>query len=172
MIGAKVWETRSWPTKHRGLLAIHASKNWHAGNTVFELSSLGADRPKFRPCFDRYFEEDWNDYYGDLAFGGIVSIVRLRGCYPTEVVLPGLQRCLDSNDARLRMFAEEQIAFGNFQPGRWAWLLEPVIEIRYSMVVRGYQGLWTLPKPVELWLRSASAGAGVYLTDGHKLLAA
>ena len=67
-IGEKVVENRTWPTRYRGPLLIHAGKSraWLDEESV-----------------------DWPD--GDLAFGAVVAVARLADCKRFEALPPELQ---------------------------------------------------------------------------------
>ena len=64
--GTKRYETRSWPTSYRGLLAIHASKN----REETEYSGIAQDGP----------------------FGAIVAVGRLVGCHRAEEIRDSLSK--------------------------------------------------------------------------------
>ena len=59
-------ENRSWPTSHRGLLAIHASK------TMVEMSADLASYGVSMPSRD------------DMPFGAIIGTVEVVDCVPIE----------------------------------------------------------------------------------------
>lgn len=161
-IGAKQIETRSWPTKHRGLLAIHAGMDMTASEPL--VIDSNAKRPKFYEPFNRYLKPSWDSLFSDLAYGGLVAIVRLTGCFPAEHASNRLCDLMRRGSREVRRWAEEQLYFGNYRPGRWAWALEPIVDItRSGIYARGYQGLWTLPPAIEFQVLTACAGAGCYL---------
>jgi hypothetical protein len=72
--GGKGVENRSWPTKYRGPLLIHAGVS---------RQSLSIETP-----------DDWQKRYGvrfrpeDLAFGTVLGVVDLVDCVPVELVDP------------------------------------------------------------------------------------
>ncbi len=68
--GGKPWEFRSWPTRHRGLLAIHAGRCF--GGRQRRLCS----EPAIKPLLDAA----GFDNPGDLPFGGILGMVRVIEC--------------------------------------------------------------------------------------------
>ena len=103
-------ETRHWPTKFRGLVAIHAAKKWDA-----ETRAAYAD-----PCCQRV-----RDTYGEKPpLGGIVALTIITGCQPTE----SFQQVWNFAGTR-----EEQL--GNYAPGRYAFTtagtkrVEPMIPL-------------------------------------------
>jgi hypothetical protein len=103
VLGAKKIETRSWTTRHRGDLLIHASKG-RSGALLCQ-----------EPPFTKYISD-----FNTLPFGAIIGKVYLQ-----EVVPIG---SLAFSDAYINALALEERAFGDYTPGRYAWLLcEPVI---------------------------------------------
>lgn len=118
-IGAKKNETRSWSTEYRGWLAIHASKG---GLRIGEMSSLMSN-PIFQVALKGV----------KLASGEIVAIVRLVDCVPTESLL-----CLSPRHPRL---TPEEEAFGDYAPGRFAWITTDVFRLPEPIPYRGRQGL-------------------------------
>lgn len=120
-IGAKHVETRSWQTPFRGPLAIHAAK-------VF-------------PPYARDFAEEILPYRSlfvhglrarDLPLGAIVATCRLVGCVRTELMWD---------------ISEQEREFGDYSPGRWAWVLEDIVRLPEPIPARGALGLWYWPGP-------------------------
>lgn len=138
-LGVKRWETRSWPTKYRGLLAIHATlassaeAKANASESEVVSSALTAaglgDRLNRRP----------------LPRGAIVGAVRLADVVQVE----------DTRGFRKRIAAhspdlEAELELGDFRPGRFAWRLEgPVRFFPEPIRARGSQGLWTLDEELS-----------------------
>lgn len=63
-----------------------------------------------------------------LPRGAIIAIVRLRDAMPTDRVRPGLEA-----------------AFGDYAPGRWAWITELVKKLDAPIPCWGHLGLWGIP---------------------------
>lgn len=116
--GLKQAETRSWSTRYRGPLLIHASKLLPpVGVQVWE--SLRAD-------FARVGLLDLRSP-GSFPRGAILGIVDLVSVVGVdEVDVPDLERAL-----------------GDYSPGRYAWLLERARALPEPLYVRGAQALWT-----------------------------
>lgn len=127
---AKIHETRSWPTRHRGPLAVHASKkvlhptDFNAEHFALVVDRLGLiDRSK--PANP---EEVVRRYYA-LPRGGIVGVVDIIDCVPTE---RGTHSVID-------------LQFGNWTAGRYAWRRSGEIRaLTEPVYCRGFQGIWTL----------------------------
>ena len=135
-IGAKAYETRSWATRYRGPMAIHASRRWTArtARQCYEepfftiLSRAGT----------RFPAKLWGPgaivpQFG-LAFGAVIAVADLVAVLPTEDVIPYLGR--------------DEVAFGDFSHDRFAWQYENVIRLDEPVPCTGRQGLFDLPAEV------------------------
>jgi activating signal cointegrator 1 len=126
-IGAKKFETRSRSTNYRGWVAIHAAKGFpdecrallNGDFFADALDEAGIDRDR-------------------LPLGEVLAVVNLTDCRRTE---------------RLSIFGEPQIllseqeeAFGNYAPGRFAYITEGVRRLRLPLAMRGFQSIpWRMP---------------------------
>lgn len=124
-------ETRSWKTKYRGLLAIHAAK-----------------RPLRTPEIELY-----NKAFCDLGlklpsprwalpFGEIVAVVELKACWQT----PGDDHFKTMLDVHGGV---HESLFGNYAKGRYAWITKMVYAVPYNETynVNGQRGLWDWEVP-------------------------
>ncbi|HET7325996.1 MAG TPA: hypothetical protein VFJ14_01785 [Nocardioidaceae bacterium] len=133
--GAKTIDTRSWRTNFRGPIAIHAAKR---------PIVLGRDPLWYG---DYYVAQGgtWlhnaSGYDAPMPFGAIVATARLVDCVPIyhlmqllhedfEAEWPNVQRNGDglalSPGTGAGTDISDQLPYGDFRPGRWAWLLEDV----------------------------------------------
>lgn len=117
VLGAKKFETRSWSTKYRGPLLIHASKKYAA-----EYQLLAKSEPFFTALLN-----------ADMATGKIIGVVDLVYCMKTIQAL----NCDLSKEERI---------FGDFSPGRFAWKLENPVAFDAPISARGSLGLWEFPE--------------------------
>lgn len=108
-MGLKQYETRSWATKHRGMMAIHAS--------IRPLSLQ-----------DRQLAEKY-DLVENLQYGKIVAIGVLEDC----VLI---------TDELIAQMPRQEIDFGDWRPGRYAWKIGSVQPIELAEKILGKQGLW------------------------------
>lgn len=155
-IGEKRFETRSWKTNYRGRIAIHASKAMTGEGRALvrdsELLHAAFERHKINPftgrmddayphpSFDSY---EWGglarDWPATLLFtksrGRVIAVGSIKDCIPTEEVF-----------RRYRVTVQER-RFGDFSPGRYAWLLEYVTYQIVPIAWKGGQGLWTFDYP-------------------------
>jgi len=117
-IGAKRFETRSWNTGYTGPLAIHAAKGYPKW-----ARQLADEHPLIARALARH------GYYAhNLPTGVIVATCRLNSTTPTGAALAfGL--------------SDEEIAFGDYGPDRWAWELRDARRI-IEVPATGALGLW------------------------------
>lgn len=119
--GAKRIETRHWPAP-RGLLgqriAIHATKT--------------------KDWLHMCEEEPFNLYVPDrarLPLGAIVATVVLDRC--REITY---EKALELEERNWH-----ELAFGNYEPGRFAWVLRDVLALAEPVPWKGSQGLFDVP---------------------------
>jgi hypothetical protein len=124
--GLKRHETRSWPSSHRGIVAIHAAKTIDMAGAPAALCHAGIG----------------SGWWEDCPRGAIVAIARLRRCVSTDDVFQDLTR------------ADE--ASGNYQAGRFAWELADVRPLDHAIPALGRQGLfnWSPPEDLDARLRA------------------
>jgi len=112
-IRAKQFETRSWPTNYRGPLAIHAAQRW--------------TREQRELCETEPFKSALTGY---LPFGRIVAVCNLVDCCTTDSIAAfGI--------------SPNELAFGDWTHGRFAWELTLVRQIQ-PIPCTGRQGFFTV----------------------------
>jgi activating signal cointegrator 1 len=123
-VGAKQIETRSWKTKWRGPLAIHAAKVMPGYAKDFLRDTVG-----------RYLfvSQDF-----ETPRGVIVAKAFLVGCVPTKT----LGRDMQILNFQHHVPLAQELLFGNYEEGRWAWLLRDVQRVDPPVPAIGHQGLW------------------------------
>ncbi|WP_447978113.1 ASCH domain-containing protein [Candidatus Nitrospira bockiana] len=136
--GEKQYETRSWGTRYRGPLAIHASRRW----PLKERSMC------WRLDFVRVLIRHGIEHPSDLPLGVILCVVEVQDVVRTEL-LCGL--------------SDQERAFGNYAPGRFAWQLGHVARLMRPLPCRGRQGLWDVPPEIEHALRGGEGREGARL---------
>lgn len=119
--GEKQYETRSWSTSHRGLLAIHAAKK-------FDSEIIGYCR-EFKHLLNRHGIVS----SGDLNLGCVLAIVRVVDCVPSDKLRP--------------LISEQERSLGGYDNGRYGWELKMVKRLEVPIPTRGYQGLWNWDAP-------------------------
>lgn len=128
--GAKKIETRSWPTNYRGPLAIHAAKTWN-----LELSGMLSYwhiQGGLAPLVGQPLDVTGNSWPGvkdeHLPRGCVIAVCQLVDCIPVDKLT--LEQ------------VEVEKHYGNFSPGRFAWMLDSVQALPDPVPTRGMQGLW------------------------------
>lgn len=149
-IGAKQIETRSWPTKHRGRIAIHAGMNQRNIGIDFWLANGGTAKPIHTALLDGgyipspAFAPHWTPNYPDdprpVPLGAIVATANLVDCVPIVHVDEPWRGAepYDADPDICVVYRDEavwhkvgdtvsdmhdQFPFGEWLSGRWAWLL-------------------------------------------------
>lgn len=149
-IGAKRIETRSWATAYRGPLAIHAAKGF----------ALGGKQGYISFCMTRLVYEA---LYGaglvcassavwdlmELPFGAVVAMCDLTACHCIPKAPVHFRRGV-SDDHPLASYPvvlppfqdDPERAFGDYTPGRYAWILNDVQPLSEPVPAKGALGLW------------------------------
>lgn len=152
LVAAQDWnwckrlETRSWSTNYRGPLAIHAGhglgyfKKYSAYRAFCEL-----------PMVARALALAGFTAAGQLPMGKIVAVCELVGCAP--IGDDAARASVASDDGRRSYVIPPyrdtpEWHYGDYSPGRYAWLLGAVRPLREPLPYRGAQGL--RPLPVEV----------------------
>lgn len=140
-IGAKKIETRSWSTPHRGWLAIHAAKG---------LGSVGGPSGLIDLCLSEPFQTALAKGGAglivpgsDLPLGAVVAVAHLHrvgriGRRGEDVILNGFDLPI----------VGDELAFGDYAPGRYGWALTSVWALAEPIPCRGALGLWDVPADV------------------------
>lgn len=144
-IGAKKIETRSWFTRYRGPLAIHAGKDKrfidHRSpyylcneqpfyNILMEHAALVAQRYISPLEISEHL----------MPRGAIIAICELADC--RQIPKPGYHT-LDGSSLWVPPNQDtNEFHFGDYTPGRWAWILNNVQALPDPVPARGSLGLW------------------------------
>lgn len=143
-LGWKRYETRSWGTSYRGSLAIHAAQGWTAADR--ELCNT----PPFGEALADYAIHNllgnWGVDPDALPRGAVLCLVNLIDCRQISAVSPAI-------DVRNKTYlhptalSDQERAFGNYEPGRWAWELGDVRSFQRPIPAKGTLGLWRWEPP-------------------------
>lgn len=133
--GAKTIETRSWRTNYRGPLAIHAAKR----KVICELIHYGS-------------MWGWRGALGlrdtgtifDIPFGAIIAVCELIDCRPTGTFTVDE---LDTHRGQGAYVWDERM-LGNFEPGRFGWILRGARPFPEPIPYRGRQGFFEIPDDI------------------------
>lgn len=168
--GVKWTETRSWSTKYRGPLAVAAAARkpdveMLEDGLAGELYRLHGD-----DCVAQWYQIGEEDYVapppeserwvlalapefvpGPMPLGAVVATCQLVDCVPIrdhhtdplerQVTVGHGTLCLDEPFC-LYEDMTDQLPYGNFAPGRYAWLLGDIKPLADPVAVKGRQGLW------------------------------
>lgn len=134
VIGLKTIETRGWSTEVRGRIAIHATKarSGYLGKGAARVRVDFAERFNFFVSdvgFGVKFAAAGVTDFEDLPFGAIVATVELADCVPVE-------------EMKRRGLAPAQAVWGDYSPGRFAWILRDVRAIPVPIPFHGAQGFF------------------------------
>jgi hypothetical protein len=134
--GAKIFETRSWYTPYKGPIAIHASKGTKDLDPFLLEVEMGFLAPGISDLA-RYACVEI-----ETLFSG-TGIANIRDLFPTGCVigmgeLVGVQR-VETLWGKLR---KSEMAFGNYDAGRWAWQLRDARLFKEPIPARGELSLW------------------------------
>lgn len=163
--GAKRIETRSWATDFRGRIAIHAAKG---------LGPVGGKRgfqeqcamPPFDSALDKHFEE----------CGAMVDPLRAANAIPLGAIvatadLVNVRRI----DMKLRAQVQAQtrtpneIEFGDYTSGRYAWFLENVTALPEPIYCNGALSLWDVPPEIVAQMTRAQIDLSGFRSGAAKL---
>lgn len=166
-LGVKRIETRSWSTRYRGRIAIHAAADIHM--SVNATLGIGTYRVWNEGgvvwWLDNRQRDPESDQYWPLPFGAVVATADLVDCVPMagysgnppyvfvggRLLRNGRHHPGHVLDRREREWGEDQLPYGDFAPGRWAWLLDDVTACD-PIPAKGRQGLWEWELPTSVRL--------------------
>ncbi|WP_270172749.1 ASCH domain-containing protein [Paenibacillus sp. SYP-B4298] len=124
----KVNETRSWPTRYRGPIAIHAGKR---------IDRAACEREPIKSVLASH------GYTADnLPTGAVVATATLAECYPINVGGVTFASTVDENGLILQEYTGNEFMFGNYEIGRYAWRLTDAQMLPEPIPAKGQQGLW------------------------------
>lgn len=131
--GKKRYETRSWKTNYRGEVLIHAGKK----DPLWGISAMG--------------KEAWAKVL--LAIGQYGDFNRFK-LFPTGEIIgkATLVDCIQIDKQMAKRIKEQYLdeyAFGDFTPGRYAWLMQDAVLFEKPIPASGKQGLWNAPDVVQ-----------------------
>lgn len=133
-LGLKRFETRSWDTGYRGPIAIHAAKR---KMTREEEAEYFLANPTMKGALNGAGVLSPND----LPYGAIIAVAILDRTHPTAMLSRSLSR--------------QEITFGDYTPGRYAWEFDGITAIPEPIPYTGRQGLYEIPRElVQEWISS------------------
>lgn len=136
--GFKLHETRGYPTKVRGAVALHASK-----------TLVRQVEPQLDLLCTLAFGADWREP-GVLPLGCVVAVADLTGCYRADHLAEGRPPLLPA-------IRECDWLSGNYADGRWGWRMDRVRALREPLPLKGKQGWFQWRPPADLAARLGPA---------------
>ena len=135
-IGAKRIETRSWGTDFRGPLAIHAAKG---------LGPVGGMRGLTEQCdvpvFARALRQmGHHEHENPLPRGAIIAVATLANVRRIDMKLRA--------EVQSQTVTPNEIEFGDYTSGRYAWILENVEALPEPIPCNGALSLWDIPSEI------------------------
>ncbi|MDB4876410.1 MAG: hypothetical protein JWM41_2856 [Gemmatimonadetes bacterium] len=148
--GAKSIETRSWRTEYRGRIAIHAAKGFPDDARYFVSASP--------------FQETLSAAMGlspvlasALPIASIIAVATLKDCFKFDA----RTAMLIEGRAITGRLPDHELAFGDYSPGRFGFVLADVVALREPVPARGMLNLWNIPHDVEAKITAQLAEMGV-----------
>jgi hypothetical protein len=145
-IGAKRIETRSWSTSYRGPLAIHAAKGYPQEARAITISNYPIAKALHNAGLVKL---------KDLPLGAIVATCELvkvveisqfirQQLFSFETADYDGTRCQLTGPELMCTIPpdEPELSFGDYTPGRYAWLLDNVQALETPIPAKGALGLW------------------------------
>ncbi len=126
--GLKRYETRSFKTNHRGLIAIHAGQQ---RQLLTREQKVILYLPEYKDD-----EELKKIRYGQYPLGAIVAVVEIKDCILMDEDFMGLQTPVE-------------LACGDWKVGRYAWELTNIRPVIKPYYVKGQQGIWFVTDEIE-----------------------
>jgi hypothetical protein len=154
-LGLRNVETRGWATRYHGPILLHASRR-DPDSAVARRDPLNGPAMAAIP------------HGNPLPCGAIAAVADLVDCVPMTNTWPENDgRHLLVSDGALTVYrghphhephegldVTDQLPYGDFAPGRWAWILEDIRPLPEPVPCRGAQGLWNVPADVEAAVRA------------------
>ena len=132
MIGAKEIETRSRPIRYRGPLAIHAAAKLSQSARIWTAAT-----PEIATALPCPVEE--------LPTGAVLGTVNIVACWPIRENHPDERYAVlmagTDHQTEITISGDEYL-FGDYRPGRYAWVLNNPRPFRVPIAAKGRQGLW------------------------------
>lgn len=143
----KEYETRDWPTKYRGPLAIHAGRN------RVSLDYIAPRLAKFQNgTFTCSFESSDLAEVIYIAQSGLMpGKPKLRDKFTLGHVLGivELVDCIKMTDALIASISRTERTLGHWIPGRFAWQVKVIERFVTPIPAVGQQGIWYWQRPAD-----------------------
>lgn len=129
-LSEKTFETRCWKTDYTGELYIHAGK----GKQYLNL----CDEEPFKSVLAKYKLNKDN-----LPMGAIIAKTNLKECIPMKKFNHAHTACILFSKMHPNIYIKgNEIAFGDWDYGRYAWQLTEITPLETPIPMKGQQRLW------------------------------
>ncbi len=160
ILGSKRIETRRWPTKYRGPVVIHAAQRFVAS----ELTEIFTQNAFLGAVAEPWAKKTGNsvkDVFDarSLPYGALLGTAHLIDCVPTDSDrLPAWVDHPRVQESGVYEWTERDM--GNYESGRFAWLLEHVTAFAEPVPFKGKQGWFAVSDElIEAQIKLARAVA-------------
>jgi hypothetical protein len=142
-IEAKPCETRSYPPPAKLIgrrIAIHAAKTDHSNSLLLTLG-----RETVNAIADALEDGGYGHRasWSQLPRGAVVCTEVIAGAYRCGTTAdPGFVHVTERRGNGLPYLTIKTDPFGDYSPGRWAWLLADVRRLEVPEPAKGKQGWW------------------------------
>jgi hypothetical protein len=137
MMGLSLWQP--WASLVAAGAKLEETRSWrtgYRGRLAIHAATRALELPS--PAFRAAAEAVLHCQLEELPRGGIVAIATLADIHPTEGWEP----------------AEGTRPWGDYTPGRFAWLLADVRAVSPAYRTRGHQGIWPIGDEVARLLEA------------------
>jgi hypothetical protein len=133
--GHKAVETRKNGIKQPGPILIHSS-----------LTDTPEGREVYRQAINQFRLQlpPWEE----LGFGKILGSVTITGTRETTLLKERLSEKSNLFLEHIRHSGAQELAFGDYTPGRKGWLLDNPTKYPEPIPTRGFQGIWQYHGPL------------------------
>lgn len=131
-LGEKEFETRSWQTKYRGPLAIHAGK---------QIDKAAFNEVAIRSTLFRHGIQS----HEELPTGAVIATVDLVECHKITADYLSMYDEEKAGTENGLLIEGDEWWFGDYSEGRYAWQLESVKRLGQPVPAKGQLSLWEYP---------------------------
>ena len=149
--GAKQYETRSWATSWRGKIAIHAVVKRMTNNDYFGAIFESEVCKYLRQNFFQFDQSPYNEFrwiMDNLDYGAVIATAELVECW----LITDNGHTIGSDKAarietlpvgaKTNIVEGNEILFGDWSPGRYAWEFANMTMLTKPIPARGRQRIW------------------------------
>lgn len=140
-LGYKTNETRGWQTSLRGPLAIHAG----LGTPTWARQVCETD-PVIKAILARH-----GLTFDTLPRGRVLAVANVKAMLRIVSVAHANSR----HELAPSQLTPEELASGDYTPGRWAWQLADIRVLPESVACSGAQSIWEVPADIARRIEQA-----------------